>query len=90
MVRGVSRFILHSALVVLTAATIAYAQGATSSISGVVVDSAGGVVPGATVVVTNAAGTKFETVTNPEGIFNVPAVSAGAYSVDVWLSGFKT
>ena len=36
--------------------------GATSTISGVVTDSAGGVVPGATIVVTSSAtGTKFET-----------------------------
>ena len=39
--------------------------GATSSISGVVTDAGGGVLPGATVVVTsNATGTKFEAVTN--------------------------
>ena len=41
---------------------------ATSTITGVVKDSAGGVIPGASVVVTsNATGTKFETVTNSIG-----------------------
>jgi hypothetical protein len=64
------------------------AQGATS-VSGVVIDTDGGVLPGATVVVTNAAGTTFETVTNTEGIFNVPALSAGSYTVEVTLAGFK-
>src|SRR5690606_16893993 len=65
-------------------------QGATASISGTVVDSAGGVVPGATVVVKNTAGTTFETVSNTEGIFSVPAVAAGSYTVTVTLPGFKT
>jgi len=64
-------------------------QGATA-ISGVVVDSAGGVVPGATALVTNTAGAKFEAVTNHEGIFNVPAITAGTYVVEVSLGGFKT
>jgi hypothetical protein len=65
--------------------------GATSTISGVVTDSAGGVVPGATIVVTsNATGTKFESVTNSTGAYAVPALSVGTYSVTVVLQGFKT
>jgi hypothetical protein len=68
-----------------------YAQGASSSITGVVTDTAGGVVPGAAVVVTsNATGTKYETITNANGAFNVPALPAGAYSVTVSLQGFKS
>jgi Carboxypeptidase regulatory-like domain/TonB dependent receptor len=74
------------------AATLAYAQGgATSSLSGVVVDTGGGVVPGATVVVKNTAtGSQFETISNTDGLFSVPAIAAGTYSVTVSLSGFKT
>jgi len=90
MARQIFRVLLLSAAIFHLAPALAFGQGATASISGVVVDSAGGVIPGATVVVTNAAGTKFETVTNSEGIFNVPAMAAGAYIVDVSLSGFKT
>jgi hypothetical protein len=74
---------------VLAANAMAFAQG-TTTISGTVTDSAGGVIPGAAVVVTNAAGTTFEVVTNAQGIFNVPAVTAGAYTVTVTLAGFKT
>ncbi|HEY0876733.1 MAG TPA: carboxypeptidase regulatory-like domain-containing protein [Vicinamibacterales bacterium] len=70
--------------------TTASAQGATSSISGTVVDSAGGAIPGATVVVTNESGASFDTVTNAEGVFNVPALAAGGYKVSVSLTGFKT
>jgi hypothetical protein len=68
----------------------AHAQ-ATSSIAGVVKDSAGGVIPGANVVVaSNATGTKFEAVTSTDGGYNVPALTAGTYTVTVSLAGFKT
>jgi hypothetical protein len=82
-------FGLLAALAILASGQ-AFAQGATTSISGTVTDSAGGVIPGAAVVVTNAAGTKFEAVTNAQGIFSVPAVTAGTYTVSVALEGFKT
>lgn len=68
----------------------AFAQGATASISGTVVDPAGGAIPGAAITVTNASGASFETVSNAEGAFNVPALMAGAYKVTVSLTGFKT
>ena len=56
-----------------------------------VTDTAGGVIPGASVVVTsNATETKFEAVSNSTGAFSVPALSAGTYSVKVSLAGFKT
>jgi hypothetical protein len=78
-------------LTVLWAAPASAQGGATSSISGVVTDTAGGVVPGATVVVTsNATATKFETVTGTTGAFSVPALPSGNYKVTVSLGGFKT
>ena len=69
-----------------------WAQGAsTSPLSGVVVDSNGGVVPGATVVVKDVGtNTTYDAVSNAEGSFTVPALGAGNYSVTVTLSGFKT
>jgi hypothetical protein len=75
---------------VLAGIAPALAQVATSSISGTVVDSAGGAIPGAAVVVKNQAGASFETVTNGEGLFTVPALGAGTYTVTVSLTGFKT
>src|SRR5689334_13926513 len=65
--------------------------GATSSITGVVSDAGGGVLPGATVVVTsNATGSKFEAVANNTGAYTVPALSAGVYTVTISIAGFKT
>jgi hypothetical protein len=67
-----------------------FAQGA-SSISGLVVDTAGGAIPGAAVLVaSDSTGSKFEAVTNGSGAFNVPALPVGTYSVTVSLQGFKT
>jgi hypothetical protein len=71
----------------------AYAQGAatTSSLSGTVVDSTGGVVPGADVVAkSNATATEYRVVTNGEGFFTIPSLAPGTYTVTVALTGFKT
>jgi hypothetical protein len=86
------------ALVSIAAAAIVFSDGAafaqggapTSSISGTVVDSGGAAVPGASIVVKNDAGAVFETVSNAQGVFSVPAVRAGTYTITVTLAGFKT
>ena len=85
----VMRLFLAGVILAATASS-ALAQGA-SSISGLVVDTAGGAIPGASVVVaSDATGTKFEAVTNGSGAFSVPALPVGSYSVTVSLAGFKT
>jgi len=77
--------------VLVMATTPAFGQGSGSTLSGVVTDSGGGVIPGATVVVKNNATNVSQTVvTNAAGAFSVPALNAGTYTVTVSLSGFKT
>jgi hypothetical protein len=70
----------------------AFAQGGnTSSIVGVVTDSGGGVIPGATVTATNDATAGVSTaVTNSSGAFTIPALQPGKYTVTVALQGFKS
>src|SRR5688500_17755073 len=73
--------------------TAAFAQGggATSSLSGIVADPSGGIIPGATVTVKNTAtSTEYTAATNDQGSFTVPAIDPGAYTVTVTLTGFKT
>ena len=73
-------------------AMLASGQGlSTSTLSGAVVDSDGGVIPGATVVVKNdATGVSNTVVTNGSGTFSVPSIASGTYTVTVSLLGFKS
>jgi hypothetical protein len=83
--------LLAAALMLPSFTSSVLAQGTSGSISGVVLDAAGGAIPGATVVVaSDATGTKFEAVTNGSGAFSVPALPVGTYSVTASLTGFKT
>ena len=87
---GAIRVVLALTLVAWSAMPAFAQASATSVISGVVTDNGGGVIPGATVVVANDAGAKYEVISNAQGAFSIPALSAGAYKVSVSLSGFKT
>src|SRR5688572_17495646 len=63
----------------------------TASISGVVRDSGGGVIPGVTVTVKNdATDSSQEAVTDTDGRYQVTTLGAGAYTVTASLTGFKT
>jgi len=68
------------------------AQGSsTGSISGVVVDADGGIIPGVDVAVRNmGTGETFATVSSDGGAFSVPSLITGTYTVTVSLQGFKT
>jgi hypothetical protein len=81
-----------SLVVIAMTATLAFGQGgAASTISGTVVDSGGGVVPGASVVVKHTAtGVSQQSLSNEEGRFSFPGLNIGTYTVTVTLEGFKT
>jgi hypothetical protein len=93
MMHRLNRSISTLAFTVLIASVgaLAYGQGAnTSSLSGTVVDTSGGVIPGASVNVKNdATGVEFNTVTDEKGIFLLPAVPPGSYTLTTTLMGFK-
>jgi len=76
----------------LVGAGTGFAQGGGStSLSGLVSDTSGGILPGADVVVkNNATVAETRTVTDAIGRFTVPALPPGTYTVTVSLSGFKT
>jgi len=69
----------------------ARAQVITATLYGVVHDTTGGILPGATVVVTHQ-GTNLtrETVSDDRGEFALPALPAGPYAIKIELSGFKS
>jgi len=78
------------ALVALAVASPAAAQD-TGVVSGTVIDSAGQVVPGATVTLTNETKGDLRTlVSNERGEFSFRAVTPGSYTVKVELGGFRS
>src|SRR5262245_66672606 len=78
-----------AAIALFLMAMPAMAQETRGSIEGVVKDSAGGVLRGVTVTVTNAAGATQTTLTDARGAFRFPSVIPGVYAVDSTLSGFQ-
>jgi len=80
------------AVVLAAGGGLAYAQGgATSTLSGTVLDASGAVVPGATITAKdNATGAVFTSVSGANGAFTIPAMPPGTYTVNVELLGFKT
>ncbi|MGA8762087.1 MAG: TonB-dependent receptor, partial [Candidatus Sulfotelmatobacter sp.] len=61
------------------------------SISGVVTDPSGAVVPGASVVATNnQTGVKTMVTTDAKGFYSLPALAIGTYDVQVSETGFKS
>jgi len=77
-------------LLVLFGLSTAYAQS-TASISGVVRDSAGGIVPGVAVVIKNdSTGASTEVVSGEDGRYRAVALQAGSYTISAALAGFKT
>jgi hypothetical protein len=93
--QGSFKSVLAIVVVALLAMTgsLAYGQGGatTSSLTGTVTDSTGGVIPGADVVAkNNATAGQSRAVTDATGTFTFPAMSPGAYTVTITLMGFKT
>jgi hypothetical protein len=94
MTRSSLRSGLVAILVVLMAAfsASAFAQGGGSStLSGTVSDTSGGIMPGVDVVAKhNGTGSTFNSVTDSVGRFTIPSIPPGTYTVTISLSGFKT
>jgi hypothetical protein len=86
---GVVAFLL---IVVFQASlTRVYAQGGTATLSGTVTDQNGAVVPGANIaVISFTQGFTRSAITNREGIYVVPVLPPGTYTVKAEREGFTT
>ncbi|HTS31905.1 MAG TPA: carboxypeptidase regulatory-like domain-containing protein [Bryobacteraceae bacterium] len=69
----------------------AFAQSERGTITGVVHDSSGAIVPGATVTIVNqSTNVTLTATTNQTGEYTMPALPPGTYNVKVNKSGFRT
>jgi hypothetical protein len=82
--------IVPALLIVLLGGAAAAAQTNTGQISGVVRDSQGGVLPGATITAEHVAtGTKVERVSDDRGRYFLPSLPVGTYVIASELAGFR-
>jgi len=83
--------ILFTSLVLLGCHSFLCAQSANGKISGIILDTTSGVIPGAEVLVINdVTHIKTSTRTNAEGIYALPNLPPGPYRLQVSKVGFKT
>ncbi len=86
----VRRAVLCVVVALLLPAVVA-AQAVTGTILGVITDSTGAVMPGATVTLTNTGtGLVRAVTTDANGEYTAPSLPTGKYTVKAELSGFKT
>ena len=83
--------LLLLAIAFLSTPSGAYAQTGAASLTGLVSDSSGAAVPGATVTATNqATSVDYTAVSNEAGNYTVTALPLGTYVVRAEITGFKT
>jgi outer membrane receptor protein involved in Fe transport len=77
-------------LVLTVLPSVARAQ-ATGAITGLVADSSGAVVPGATIeAISESTGLVRHTITVGDGFFTIPLLPPGSYQIKATLTGFST
>ena len=87
-----SQRLLATALgVLVVCVSTLVAQTPSGEISGVVTDASGAAVPGVTITLTNQATNAVREVqTNESGLYVMPAILPGLYTLKATLSGFRT
>src|SRR5437867_8588867 len=76
---------------VLFGARLCYGQATSGEITGKIADASGAVIPGVEVTATNAAtGVTRTVVSETSGIYRIPQLPPGTYTLKSALTGFKT
>ena len=85
------RKVLISIVLLLAVTGHAFAQGGNGTLTGTVEDGSKALVPGVTVIATNAGtGVVSSTVSNESGAYNLPSLLPGIYRLSAQLPGFQT
>src|SRR5665213_1593302 len=84
------RYTVCLGLVLLWSLPKVYAQVSSAQVTGLVTDTSGAVLPGASVLIVNqGTGASRHTETNQSGDFVVPALEPGSYRIAIEATGFK-
>ena len=85
------KFLAAIGVLVFGLAAAARAQAPSGEISGVVTDPSGAPMPGVTITLTNQSTNAVrELQTNESGVYVLPAIPPGVYTLKATLSGFRT
>src|SRR3954454_13647775 len=85
------RSLVTFVLVVCLAASVALAQTTTGALTGTITDANGAIVPAASIQATEVAtGRVFRTESTDAGIYLLPTLPVGNYSLSVEKQGFRT
>ena len=84
-----ARGLIFALILLLAALSSSAAAQQPSSLSGTVTDQTGAVISGATITLTNGAGTKLTATSDAQGNFKFPNLQPGTYDVSATASGFK-
>jgi hypothetical protein len=80
-----------SCILLLFAATFAFAQAGRGGMSGLVTDPTGAIVPGAKVTLLNrATGVEQHTVTTAAGLYSFVSLTPGVYQITAGMTGFES
>ena len=89
--RGCRLFCLARFLLFLTASSTFSWAATTGSISGILKDPSGAVVPGAMLIATNTAqGIQSKTTTDDKGFYIFPSLPVGRYDLQAQVEGFRS
>lgn len=84
------RSLVLSALLLVLLTPVLFGQAVTS-LTGLVTDPSGAVVPGATITIVNTeTGIQRETISNGEGSYTLPSVLPGTYTLTAKMTGFNS
>src|SRR4029453_5743606 len=80
-----------AALAAVACPVPAFAQSATGTIEGTIVDQSGALLPGVTVTISEVdTGAQRVAVTDANGIFSAPLLTVGVYNLTAELAGFQS
>jgi hypothetical protein len=89
--RLIASYFLLAGAIMLLGSALAWGQATSGEITGVVNDSTKAVIPGVEVVATNTAtGVSRNGLSEANGLYRIPLLSPGPYTVKASMTGFKT